>query len=522
MRHSPVAAAIALGVGLAGSDAYGQDGGPPAEQLFQEAAQLAQSGDLLQAEAAARHAVLLQPGEPDSLAVLATILALRGAHGDASDMFAEALQADPSNLALRRNLAVSQWRAGRVAAARASIESVLARTSEDSHSVLLAGMIAEHQGRHPAAARLLEQAGPAAWERAEAVVAMARSYYRLGRPEDACRALERLEPTRPGPLDYAAAGTVAFEAGDFGHARNFFDSAERSGHPERASMLFNAALSSYRRNDFAAARTALDGLLEIDSVSDEAWSLLGWTFEKGGETERARQSLEKAIEIAPDKEKHHLDLGTVLASKRETWHLAMETVERALARHPSSHRLHQLLGLVQVRQQHFLDAIVSYGRALDLAPESADLHLGLLVAVRASGQVERAIQLALESIVKFPRDGALRHQLGRIYLDRAEWGDPRAAELGAARLREAIALDPGMADAHFELGSLALRQGDPKTALPSLRRAVELAPRSGKAHYALARCLRRLGRERDMARAMQAFHDLSGPEGAARRSSAAP
>lgn len=513
MRHLP--AAVALGLALAGPGANAQPGAQTAEAIEEEVARLAAAGDLLQAEVAARRAVRLRPGEPAALAVLGSILARRGSHDDASDVFAQAVRIDPNNPALRRNLAASQWQAGRLAAARANIESVLAQSPRDRRSLLLAGMIAENQGRHAAGARLLEEAGQAAWERAESIVAMVGCYYRLGRVEDARRALGRLEASPPRAAHYAAAGTAAFEAGDFGAARSLFESAHRSGHPDRARMLFNAGVSSYRLKDFSLARAAMDELLRIEPGNDEAWNLLGWSFEKAGDTERALAALERAIELAPSAERHSLDLGTILSSHRRTWHLAMATVESALVRHPRSSRLHQLMGMIQVRQQHYLDAAASYERARQLDPESADLHLGVLVALWASGQGERAIEVGLASIARFPRDARLRHQLGRVYLKRAELGDPQAADLGVALLREAITLDSGMADAHYELGNLALRQGDLQGALASLQRAAELAPLSGKAHYALARCLRRLGRAGDAARALQTFRDISAPGGAA-------
>lgn len=505
MRRLRVAALLALSGGLAGSGAHAQ----PAEAAGGNLERLVGSKDLQQAETVARRTALLRPADPAALALLAGILTRRGRHGEASDLYTQAVRIDSDNLTLRRDLAASQWRAARLDRARASIESVLAQAPRDRRSLLLAGMIADSQGRHVEAAQLLEDAGAGVWESPESMVAMVRGLYRSGRIDQARRALKRFESVVPGADSQAAAGAAAFDAGDFRASKRLFESAEHSGHADRAGMLFNAALSSYRLGDFSSARLSLEESLGFEPSNDEAWNLLGWSFERGGDTRQALASLQRAIELAPESERHTFDLGTILASHRETWHLAMETAASGLSRHPNSSKLHQLMGLIQMRQQHFLDATASYQRARELAPDSADLHLGLLVALRASGQVERAIEAARASIAKFRQDAALRHQLGRIHSQRAEWGDPQAAALGAARLREAIALDPGMADAHYELGSLALRAGDLPAAHASLRRAAELAPRSGKAHYALARCLRRLGRPAEAARAMRAFRQSS-------------
>ncbi len=522
MRPLQSALAVSLLACAWGHGAEEQGGRQAAGALALAATRLADAGDLVQAEVLARRAAGLRPGDPAVLAVLGSVLAGAGRHGDASDALEEAARIDPGNLQLRRSLAASQWQAGRLSAAQSNIEAVLGQSPADRHSLLLAGMIAERQGRFSAAAALLEGSGALAFRSPESALALARSYHGLDRLEDARRALGRMDPSAARPEDLAAAGAAAFEAGDYESAAGLFGAAEDFGHPERGRMLFNAALSCLRLDRVADARSALEALLVSEPRNDEAWNLLGWSLAKAGESDRAVEAFATAIEIAPDNEAHPVDLGSILVSRRETWHLAMEVARHGLEQIPNSHRLHQLMGLAQVRQQHFRDAAGSYGRAVALAPQLPDLHLGLIVALWASGQSEQAIDVALGSVERFPGDASLRHQLGRMYLERSEWGDPGTAEIGAARLREAVSLDPGMADAHYELGNLALRQGDLREALASLERASELAPESAKAHYALARCLRRLGRPEEARRAMQAFRDISDHTEAGRRASASP
>ena len=509
MNHRPVVFRAALAAALIAFAGRAQPGLEDAEFLAREALGLFQAGDVQGAESLARRALALRPGDPDLLALLGGALAMAGRHGAASAAFAEALEADPANLGIRRNLAASQWQAGRLAAARRSVEAALVRDPGDAGSLLLAGMIAASQGRHAAAARLLEQAGPDALTRPEAMLALLMSYYRLGRLDPARRVSGRLEAAEAEPRIYSMAATAAFKAGDFGPAARLFGTALRSGHAQPGRMRFSEALSRHRAGDSARARAALELLLGEEPGNGDAWNLLGWCFQGEGATGRAIRALERAIQVAPATEKHHLDLGAVLLGQRATWHLAAKRAEEALRRFPDSWRLHQLLGLAQIRQQHFLDAAASYGRASELAPESADARFGWIVALWASGQADQALDAALRGIQQFPSDAALRLQLGRMRLEQHEWGDLQASRLAQARLLEAVALDPELAEAHYELGMLALRQGELAEALARLEAATEAAPSSRSAHYALARCLRQLGRSEEAARAMAVFRELA-------------
>ena len=484
--------------------------------LANRAMSLARAGRAPESETLINQALRLQPDDPVLLAMLGNVLGMQGRSEEANDAFSRAVRLNPIDPATRRSLAASQWQSGRLAEARENIEIVLAASPNDPTSLLLAGMIAENLGDYPAAVSRLEQARHLVYQRAESILALTRALYSLERVDDARQALRQLDSLRASAAHLETAGTIAFESQDYESASKFFDAA-RAGQPQWGRLTFNLALSLYRMGRFAPARHAIEELLGREPDTGEAWNLLGWCLEKSGESGRAVAALERAVAVEPESEKHHLDLGLVLASRRGTWHLAMQTVERAVEQFPDSFRLYQLKGLVHVRQQHFLDAVKAYERALALGADSAEVRLGLTVALWASGQHARALEMARESTVRFPGDAALRHQLARMYLDRAERGYRSGEAGGLALLHETLALDPDLAEAHCDLGSLHLRRGELQQALASLRRAAELDPSSTRTQYALARCWRRLGRSDEAAQAMQAFRQLMAAEEAAER-----
>jgi Flp pilus assembly protein TadD len=79
-------------------------------------------------------------------------------------------------------------------------------------------------------------------------------------------------------------------------------------------------------------------------------------------------------------------------------------------------------------------------------------------------------------------------------------------------LRLALALDRSLPEAHYQLGNLALKNGQPAQALRHLEAAARLNPDSAKVHFALARVYRRLNRSQDASREMGLFEKLKGNE----------
>ncbi|MCG8546586.1 MAG: tetratricopeptide repeat protein [Alphaproteobacteria bacterium] len=90
----------------------------------------------------------------------------------------------------------------------------------------------------------------------------------------------------------------------------------------------------------------------------------------------------------------------------------------------------------------------------------------------------------------FPKanKGALYHmELGATYLELGSLSD------AADAFRQAIALDPAMAEAHFNLGTVLSDQKNAKSAMAAYRRAAELRPDFFEAHFNLGETLVHLG-----------------------------
>ncbi|MEX0701154.1 MAG: hypothetical protein WD069_03585 [Planctomycetales bacterium] len=226
--------------------------------------------------------------------------------------------------------------------------------------------------------------------------------------------------------------------------------------------LYRHALEVTRRNSMIHLNLAADydnraTLAEQSGRSDEVPYLLVLAFEHN----------QAALEVDPDLYDAHYNLGTV---RTKLGMLAMRRGSVESARH-------------ELRQ-----ALVHFGRAAELDPESRNDDAGRL---RVNwGSAWRQLASA---------GGASREE-----------ADRRASEL----FREAIEFDPGLAEAHANLGSVLLDREDPENALVHFLKALNVRPDDREIHRALMLTYLRMGRHEDARRHAARAGELDpGPTG---------
>jgi tetratricopeptide (TPR) repeat protein len=232
---------------------------------------------------------------------------------------------------------------------------------------------------------------------------------------------------------------------------------------------------------------------------------LGDALEAAGDLLRAAEEFQRAAHADPSEE-HLFDWGNCLLQLRG-YEPATRVLVESVKRHPRSARLHVALGIARYSRGQFEEAIRSFCTAADLEPgdERPYLFLGEMYGVSAelAGEVTRRLAAF---VAKQPS-----HARGHFYYAMSLWkgapGEVASAEV-EAHLKQAAALDPGLAKAHFQLGVLYADAQRYKEAVPALEKAALLDPSLAQAHYRLAQVYRRTGRM-DLARqAMEAFERL--------------
>ena len=258
-----------------------------------------------------------------------------------------------------------------------------------------------------------------------------------------------------------------------------------AGEPARAVEVVRAVLP---RRDTPAVRHLLGDALEA------AGDLLGAAeeFQKAAHGEASEENL--------------FDWGNCLLQLR-AYVPATDVLAEAVKRFPRSARLQVGLGIVRYARGQFEDAIRAFCVAADLEPgdERPYLFLGEMYGVSAELAPEVTKRLA-RFVERQPG-----HALGHFFYAMSLWkGTPGAAPAPEVQvhLKKAVALDPRLAKAHFQLGVLYGDEGRYPEAIAALEEAVRLEPSMAQAHYRLAQAYRRTGQEERAARSLEAFGRL--------------
>jgi tetratricopeptide (TPR) repeat protein len=474
--------------------------------------QAARAGNAATAELELREAVKLVPNDPFFLATLASILGMQQKLPEASSYFEKAVRIDPENAQVRRDLAATQWQLGRFLDARKNLEYILRRDPSNKPTLLLAGIVAENLKDYPAAVQWLSNVPELVDQRPEAQLALGRSYYKLGQKEEARKVLIKISSKASDAKFVFWAGQEAVSAQDYETAEALFLSLQ-SSNTDKAELGYAIALVEYRTGRYTEAQKRLGDLTARDLANGDIYSLLGWCQFRLGQLDAAVGSLQRAVELKPQKEGHHLDLGMMLASRHQKLTAALQVAKVAVQQFPNSYQSYQLKAMVETRLAHYQDAVQSYLRAHTLNPSAADVNVGLAVAQWGAGLKDEALATFEHGLQQFPKDPEHLQEFARVLLKMSEQGDGAAEVRAVSLLNKAMSLDESQPETFYQLGSLALTKGNALQAVELLKRAAELDPTGSKVHFALSRAFRRLGRREDAEKEFQLYEKLKEEQG---------
>src|SRR5712691_3560500 len=131
-----------------------------------------------------------------------------------------------------------------------------------------------------------------------------------------------------------------------------------------------------------------------------------------------------------------------------------------------------MLRLFETRNQQNVAAVAAYKRALELAPDSAEASVGLGIAQTMAGLTADAVRTFEAGIAKWPSDAMHYQAYGVLLLRMAETGaapESRAASM----LGKALDLDPSLAEAHYQLGQIALAHDEIEKSIEHFLAAVQ-------------------------------------------------
>jgi len=431
-----------------------------------------EAGDLKSAEAELRKAIAQAPDDPALLTSLGGVLGMQGDLKQANIYLAKAVKLRPSDPLLRRNLAANQWQLGRFREAHENLDILIRANPQDKAAIFLLGMVCENEKDYKRSIALLESIPEITERRPEAVVALASSYYHVGRQAEGRSALLKIAGSDVNPQVAFMAGRVAMEAQEYSLAERLF-SAAASTYSDPSAAKFQLALAQYRQ----------------------------------GRAEDCERTLRRAIELKQAKPEIYVLLCNVLAG-RGAYTEALQHAAGAAQLYPDSAELFSTRAGLEMKLQNYSAAVASYQHAAVLKP-SAETDRELALAEWRAGDKQHAAADFERVITRHPRDAESRQVYGTLLLEN---GSVEGKSRAVALFKQAITIDNSAVEALYNLGNLALADGQLKQAADYLEKAIQSDASQSRLHFALSRVYRRMGRASDADSEMQKYQNLKQAE----------
>jgi len=477
---------------------------------------LARQGKLAEAENELQQAVHSAPAVADYRAQLGSVLGLEEKWKEALANFQRAVDLEPNNINFRRETAAVQWQLGILPAAEKNLEYVLKKHPDDGGSVLLLGLVKEKEGNYETAARLLDSQFNLVITQPDRTVAWFHSSMQSSRRAQLAKVNDIFRQRADDPAWARAliqCIQIATNAGDSETAMALF-SVISANEPAKADAALELAKSLYSHGQEPAAKQLLLHLSEQGVISADLQALLGACFEAEHQPALAREAYQREIDLDPSRIDYYHDLISLLLSLGKT-NDAAAVVNRALTIAPNDARPWVWKGHVSLQANVYKDAIDSYTHASKLDSANVDAILGVATVYFILGQNQAAIAEYKKGIAVFPNDA--RFYIGYAVTLLAS-PDSRKLRLEATNLlQKAAKLAPQSAEAHYQLGQLAMQQRQLSSAERELSLSVKLEPNESKAHFALSVLYRRLKRSDDAAKQFAIYQDLKEKEEGAKR-----
>ncbi len=212
---------------------------------------------------------------------------------------------------------------------------------------------------------------------------------------------------------------------------------------------------------------------------------------------------ERAYEQNPADPEVLLALGWLYLQKDRT-RSAAAVLSELVAVAPNHADAHYYLGVALAKEHRKSEAIASFKRAGEKAPAFAEVYwaLALLYNERGDGYA-KALATAEKGLQLAGQSGYGHFVLGFVLCSRGDNENAKTA------LRKALELNPGLAHAHYYLALVYLRLQDDERAMAAMEQTIAADPGYTPAYYSLGTLYARTGRVAEGARMIELFQQLS-------------
>jgi protein O-GlcNAc transferase len=276
------------------------------------------------------------------------------------------------------------------------------------------------------------------------------------------------------------------------------------------------AMMLHRAGRFDQAAAFYRAILDNDQDDVDGLHLLGLVTAEQGNPEAGIVLIRRAMAIRPGCAPHYNSLGHAYRRLGRLEH-AVQAYRSGSTLLPESAEIHSNLATTLLEMGQQAEAVAHYQQAARHAPAMADIWYNLANALAPTGATAETERCYRQAIMLKPDFADALGNYGRWLMTRHRWAEAEAClakalgflplqattwnnlgivgqELGRAEAelcyRRAVTIDPGLAEAHYNLGCLLSGQGRTDEAIACHRAAIAVAPGLGAAR--LAACMAQL------------------------------
>lgn len=380
-----------------------------------------------------------------------------------------------------------------------------ARNITDSYlpAMYVRGLVAFQLGNYGVAENQLVKVLNARPANQPARMALAGTYLRQSRPQDAYRTLRPLLDIgnpEPSVIAMAAAASMAAGQPERGHELYELLAADETQTPDELvdGLASKLALARYVSGNTEAAFNAILTHPRTADVDARELGVLGGMQLKSGDYEGAELTINKMLTSLPDRALGYNMRGT-LEYQRGQYTAALESFREAIKRNddyytairnkalaelqleqyaeaeqdlknllksqPTDARAKAMLGRALLRQEKGEEAVTYFEEAIRVMPNATEMLADYADALAIAGQTSKAIEQARETAVLAADNPELLKRMGLLLLQLNQ------ARIAVRPLSRYVAFNPDNGEAHMMHGRALLSMGLSTGAKISFERA---------------------------------------------------
>ncbi len=392
---------------------------PKIPAAFQQAQTLVQQGRLDEAKSIMLEELKRNPSSVDACNLLGIIESNQQDYPGALAAFQKALQISPNSTKTHNNLGNVYVAQQKLDMAEKEFRAALRLDPANRDGNYNLGVLLLSKGSLPEAIVHLERVRPPTPATSFNLI---RAYFQSKRPAQALHLATELSEQNKSDLQvhFSLAVLLASEK-QYDQAQRELEKADAL-RPGTFEILYNLGQVLIRRGDNAKAELALSRALKLQPDSPDTLYLLAQAYANDSRPLDALDLLLRAHKIAPE----NTDVIFLMAQ-------------------------------VSMSQNYYEDAIPLLESGVHLAPQRADLRAALGESYFMSGKVDKAIE-EFKKLVETEGSARSYGFLGLSYRELGRFDEAKQY------LQQGLKLDPHNSSCLFNLGYIAERQGDTKSA----------------------------------------------------------